>query len=83
MIIKMTFYREGICEYELKNISIYFVIVYFCHIQLDGLIETHLDFGPTTDLQVLKSAYLHKSCLKYQQRKFKMNCIKHLVVVVA
>ena len=25
----------------------------------------------TMDWQVLKSAYLHKSCLKYTQRKFK------------
>ena len=72
----MTFYRECICEHELKNISIYFEIVYFCQIQLAGLIETHLDFGPTTDWQVLRSAYLHKSCLKYPQRKFKMNCLR-------
>ena len=59
----MTFYTERLYEYELKNISIYFEIVYFRQNQLAGLIETHLDFGPTMDGQFLKSAYLHKSCL--------------------
>ena len=44
--------------------------------QLAWLTETHLDSGPTTDWQVLKSAYLHRSCLKYRQRKFKMNCVE-------
>ena len=39
MMLKMAFFREGICEYELKNNSIYFEIVYCCQIQLDGLIE--------------------------------------------
>ena len=53
-----------------------FEIVYFCQIQFAGLIETHLDLGPTTDWQVLKSSYLHKSCLKYPQRKFKMKRVE-------
>ena len=72
----MTFYRERICEYELKNISIYFGNVYFCQIQPVGLIEAQLDFGLSTDRRVIKSAYLHKSCLRYPQRKFKMNCVE-------
>ena len=32
--------------------------------QLAGLIEEHLDLGPTTDRQFLKSTYLHKSLPK-------------------
>ena len=32
--------------------------------QLAGLIEEHLDLGPTTNRQVLKSPYLHKSLPK-------------------
>ena len=32
--------------------------------QLAGLIEKHLDLGPTTDQQVLKSTYLHMSLPK-------------------
>ena len=32
--------------------------------QLAGLIEEHLDLGPTTDRQVLKSTYLHMSLPK-------------------
>ena len=59
-----------------KTFSIYFGIVCFCQIQLAGLIETHLDFDPTTHWQILDSAYLHKSCLKYPQRKFKVNFIE-------
>ena len=62
----MTFYRKLICEYELKNYSIYFGIVFFCQIQLALLIEVHLDLGPTTDQQVLNGAYLHKSCLNLE-----------------
>ena len=56
-MIKITFYRERICEYELKTNSICFGIVLFCQIQLAGLIEEHLDLGPTTDQQVLKSTF--------------------------
>ena len=60
-----------------QNIPIYFeLFTKNCQIQLAGLIERHLDLDPTTDLQVLKSSYLHKSCLKYPQSKFKMNCIE-------
>ena len=32
--------------------------------QLAGLIEEHLDLGPTTDRQVLKSTYFHMSLPK-------------------
>ena len=32
--------------------------------QLAGLIEEHLDLGPTTDRQFLKSTYLHMSLPK-------------------
>ena len=32
--------------------------------QLAGLFEEHLDLGPTTDRQVLKSTYLHMSLPK-------------------
>ena len=35
-----------------------------------------LDFGSITDWQVLKGAYLPNSCLKYPQRKFKMNFVE-------
>ena len=65
--------------FELKNTSIYFGIVYFLQIQLAGLIETHLDLGPTTNWQVFKSAYIHKSCLQYSKR----TALKHFVVAVA
>ena len=46
-MIKMAFNREQTCEYELKNNSIYFGTVNFCQVQLVGLIEEHLDLGPT------------------------------------
>ena len=45
IMIKMTFYREQKCEYELKNNSIYLGIVQV--LQLAWLIEEHLDLGPT------------------------------------
>ena len=61
-MIKSAFYRQQICEYELKN-SLILAFFFFCQIQLVGLIEENLDLGPTTDRQVLKSTYLHKTCL--------------------
>ena len=79
----MTLYREWICEYELKHISIYFGIVYFCQIQLAGLIEKHCDLDPTMDQQVLKRAYLHKSCLNIHNVNLKWTALKHFVVAVA
>ena len=63
----MAFSREKICECELKNNSIlilFWIFLYFCQIQLAGLIEEHLDLGPSIDRHVFKCTYLHKSCLK-------------------
>ena len=53
--------------------------------QLAWLIEEHLDLGPTTDRQVLKSTYLHKSMPKIptlvgpKRKKFALmpsNCVE-------
>ena len=55
--------------------------------KLAGLIEEHLDLGPTTNLQVLKSTYLHKFLPKittlvgpkHQFKKFVLtlsNCVE-------
>ena len=54
-MIKVSYYSELICEYELKDNSVY------THEQLAGLIEEHLDLGPTMNEQVLKSTYLYMS----------------------
>ena len=56
--------RSESCEYELKNNSIYFEMVFVWQIQLNGLIEEHLDLDSLMVQQVLKSTYLYKSCLK-------------------
>ena len=53
--------------------------------QLTELIEEHLDLGPTTDRQVLKSTYLHMSLPKiptleeYKRKKVALmpsNCVE-------
>ena len=53
--------------------------------QLAGLIEEHLDLGPTRDRQVLKSSYLHMSLpkiptlVKSKRKKFALlpsNCVE-------
>ena len=60
--------------------------------QLAGLIEEHLDLGPTTDRQGLKSTYLHiylpriPKLVEPKRKKFALmqsNCVKHFVVDVA
>ena len=53
----MSLFCERICDYKLKASLELFSFVK----QLAGLIEEHLDLGPTMDRQVLKSNYLHKS----------------------
>ena len=62
-MIKMVFYLERICEYELKTTPFSLELFSFFK-QLGGLIKEHLDVGPTMDLQVLKSTYLHMSLPK-------------------
>ena len=62
-MIKITFYWERICEYELKTTQFSLELFSFVK-QLAGLIEEHLDLGPTRDRQVLKSTYLHQSLPK-------------------
>ena len=60
-MIKMTFYWEQLCEYELKTAPFNLELKSYVK-QLAGLIEEHLDLCPTaTDRQVLKSTYHHKS----------------------
>ena len=63
----MAFYLERIFEYKLKIYSFSLELFSFVK-QLAGLNEEHLDLGltvlRTTDRQVLKSAYLHKSLPK-------------------
>ena len=56
----MALYWKRICEYELKTTPFCLELLSF-FIQLAGLIDEHLDLGPTTDRQVLKSTYLHMS----------------------
>ena len=83
LLNKMTFYKERIyiCEYEFKNISILFWnCLLFSNPACWAHIQRHLDLGPSTYWQVLKSAYLHKSCLKYPQCKYKMNCVEPLLI---
>ena len=62
-MIKIAFYWEQICEYELKTTPFSLELFSFVK-QLACLIGGHLDLGPTTDRQVLKSSYLHKSLPK-------------------
>ena len=63
-MIRITFYWQRICEYELKTAPFSLELFSFVK-KLAGLIEEHLkDVGPTTDRQVLKSTYLHKSLPK-------------------
>ena len=42
-------------------------------IQLTGLIEEHLNFGPTTDWVSDRSTDLHKSCLKSPKKDLSLN----------
>ena len=87
-MIRMAFYWERICEFELKNNSkttpYSLKLISFVK-QLDLLIEEHLDLGPTTDRQVLKSMYLHKTLPKLltlvgpTRKKFSLvpsNCVE-------
>ena len=82
-MIKMAFYWERICEYELKTTPFSLELFPFVK-QSARLIEEHLYLGPQ---QVLKSSYLHKSLPKIptfvgSKRQFKKfvlrrsNCIE-------
>ena len=62
-MIKMAFYWERICEYEPKTTPSSLELLSFFK-QLAGLIEEHLDLGPSTDRQFLRSTYLHMSLPK-------------------
>ena len=63
-MIKMVFYWEQMCEYELKT-TLFSLELYSYVKQLAGLIKGHLDLCPAaTDRQVLKSTYHHKPLSK-------------------
>ena len=49
-MIKIAFYWEQICEYELKTTPFRLELLSSIK-QLAGLIQEHLDLGPTTDRQ--------------------------------
>ena len=68
-MIKMAFYiRELIHKCELKNTG----TVFFWQLGTACWAQEHLDLGPTTNQQVLKSTQLYKSALNLHIRKRKL-----------